>query len=158
MVDLTQVYTALGGIAAAFITVLGGIAINAFTAKMNGQTKALVTAAFDDALSKTLSLAAVNSQGLIAAKGWDHIEVHDKVIGQALNSMAARFPDALKAVGLSSDLSDPANVASITNALKRALPAAFMAAANSPATPPAPNAPAPAVPVLVTNLPVVPAT
>ena len=97
--------------------------------------------------------AAVNSSALITEKGWDHIDVHNQVVGLALNSIVGRFPDVLKGVGLSPDLSDPKNVETITNALKRAMPAAFTAAANSPATPPAPNGPAAPVPVMVVNQP-----
>ena len=149
MVDLHPVIQAALGLAVLAITTLGGLALQAVATKLKLQISAQQTAAFDDALNKALSLGVANSSALIAAKGWDHIDVHNQVVELALNSIVGRFPDALKGVGLSANLSDPQNVDTITSALKRSLPAAFTAAASSPATPPAPNSPPPPVPVTV---------
>lgn len=146
-VDLSTVIQAVIGLCATAITIFGGIALTALAKRLNVQVSTAQVAMFDDALGKSLAAGVSASTAAIAAKGWDHIDVKNHVIGLALNTAVSKFPAALKGVGLSADLSDPMNVKTITEALERALPAAFTAAAASPATPPAPVQPAIVVPV-----------
>ncbi len=136
-VDLSPLWQAVIGLAAAALATFGSQALLAAKNRWNIQFSDAQVSAFDDALRKTITYEATQAQSLIASKGWDHVEVHDAVIANGLNTIVAKFPGALAGVGLSTDLSDPANRQAIQAALQRALPAAFTAAAASPATPPA---------------------
>jgi hypothetical protein len=138
-VDFSNVIQSVLGLCAVGISIFGGIALQRLAAHFNVQISAQQTATFDDALNKALAFGVVKSEAAIAAKGWDHPDVKNQVVGLALNYAVSRFPAALTAVGLSSSVSDPVNVKTITDALQRALPAAMTAAAASPATPPAPG-------------------
>jgi len=140
-VDISPVVQSVVGLCAVALTVLGGIALQAFAAKLKVQISASQTSAFDDALSKALTYGATVADAEIKAKGWDHPDVKNAVVATALTYAVSKFPDALAAVGLSTDLTNPTNVATITAALQRALPAAMLTASASPATPPAPAAP-----------------
>lgn len=126
-------------LAGVVVTVFGGVALQAIARKFKTDASAQQVAAFDGALGKALQFGVTASEDLIRAKGWDHVDVKSQVVGIALNTMVARFPGALAAVGLSANLGDPANQKAIQDALQRALPAAFTVAAASPATPPAPS-------------------
>jgi hypothetical protein len=133
--DLSPIVNTVIGLAATGIGIFGSMALAALAKRCNIQVSAGQTAAFDAALNKAITFGAATLQTEIAAKGWNHPDVQNAVLSQALTTMADRFPDALAGVGLSPDLSDPRNARIISNALTRALPAAFTAAAASPATP-----------------------
>jgi hypothetical protein len=79
--------------------------------------------------------------------------VKNEVVATAMQQVVAAFPEAVNAVGLSTDLNDPKNTETLTAALERALPGAMTEACASPATPPAPAAsiPAPASPAVIVN-------
>jgi hypothetical protein len=73
-----------------------------------------------------------------------------------MQQVVAAFPEALNAVGLSTNLNDPKNHETLTAALERALPSAMTEASVSPVTPPAPAVtvvtPASAPPVVVNTV------
>jgi hypothetical protein len=140
-VDVSPVVQSVIGLCAVALTVLGGIALQVVAAKWKVQLSASQSAEFDAALSKALTYGATTADAEIRAKGWDHPDVKNAVVATALTYAVAKFPDAIAAVGLSTDLTNPTNVATITAALQRALPAAMLTASASPATPPAPATP-----------------
>ena len=113
------------------------------------QINASQIAQFDDALSKSITFGVTAAQSAIKAKGWDHIDVQNQVLGTALNYAVTNFPTALAGVGLSANTGDPHNLETIKNALKRAFPDAMAKASASPATPPTPTQAAMISPVVV---------
>ena len=137
-IDLTSVIQAVLGLCGVAITIFGGIALQALARRFNVQVSAGQTAAFDAALDKSVTYGVTASEAAIAAKGWDHVDVKNQVLATGLAYAVQSFPQALKGVGLTTNLSDPQNAATITAALQRALPAAMLTASASPATPPAP--------------------
>jgi hypothetical protein len=96
-----------------------------------------------------LTQAIVAAGPLIAAKGWDHISVHNQVAADALNFFLQRFPDRATAIAAAAGIANPsvpsiAKDAAVTQTLMARLPDAASQAAASPATPPVePPKPAP---------------
>jgi hypothetical protein len=158
-INLAPVIQTLVGLAATAIGILGSAVLYKLTQKFNLQISASQQAAFDSALNKSLTYGATQVTGMIAAKGWDSPTVHDAVIASAMTQAANTFPAALAGVGLTPNLNDPRNAATLTAALQRALPQALAVASASPATPPttAPNpetrADAPAQPTATLIIP-----
>ena len=79
---------------------------------------------------------------MIRNLGWDHVDVHNKVIADALNFFLQRFPDRATAIatvaGVASPaLASPAKEGAVVQTLLARLPDAVLQAAQSPATPPA---------------------
>lgn len=87
---------------------------------------------FDQALHKALTYGIGQAHDAIAAKGWDHPEVKNAVLRDALAAVVVKFPDAIRGVGLTPDAASLA----VREALERAWPSAAAAAAASPVTPP----------------------
>jgi hypothetical protein len=105
--------------------------------------------AYSDALTKLVqSGAAKLDNDVIVAKGWDHVDVKNATIANALNGAAAKFPEALAGVGL--DPAAPDFNAKLQAGLERVYATAMIPVAASPVTPPAPPplawAPAAAMP------------
>jgi len=91
--------------------------------------------AFDDALAKAIAAGLQSSTSVIAREGWDSVNVKNATLAAAAPILIAKFPDALKGVGLDPD--NPAQISTLVDAaLDRAFPEAAAKAAASPATPP----------------------
>ena len=142
-VDISPLVQAAVGLAAASLSIFGGVALTALTRRFNVQTSAGQAALYETALSKAITFGVTQLQGTIKARGWDHIETQNQVVDTALTYIVAREPAALAAVGLTPSMDDEHSREVLTQALQRALPSAYAAAAASPATPPAPPASAP---------------
>lgn len=98
---------------------------------------------FDDILQKGILWGIQQAEDLIRVKGWDHLDVRDKTVAEALDYITARFGASLAPV-LRQDglrLGSDAAGAELRAALERAYPVAAGIAAASPVTPPAPPAP-----------------
>jgi hypothetical protein len=96
-----------------------------------------------------LTFGAVKATDVIAAKGWDHVDVHNVVLADGLNYFLARFPDRSTAIAAQAGVLNPAAPSqakdvAVTETLMTRLPEAMAAAAASPATPPAPATATPA--------------
>lgn len=94
------------------------------------------TAALDDAAGKALQFGITQAQGMIKAKGWDHVDVKDAVVATAAQYAASKFPDALKGAGIDTT-SVASATASLDGILQRKFPEVAAQMAASPATPPA---------------------
>lgn len=132
-VDLQPLITSLVGLAALAITTIGTLAVKRIAdyvgIKISDQKMKLL----DSVLSKAVASGAMQANDIIAAKGWDHPEVHNAVIAKAMNYAIEKFPDALTMAGL--DPTDPATAGHLESALQRILPTAIAPVAASPATP-----------------------
>jgi len=137
MIDVTSIEQTLVGLAATAISVMGGIALAALQKRFSILNNTATTEAFDGALQKSLTMAATQVNGLIAEKGYDHVDVKSAVLEAGLDVIVQKFPDALAQMGLSGDDARP----TIAAALQRALPQVMAAYAASPATPPATTSP-----------------
>jgi hypothetical protein len=134
-IDISPITNALLAVAGTALLAVGTWAVGRAARWMNLQSNATAVSAFDDALGKALAAGLQSSSALIAQKGWDHIDVKNATLAAAAPILVAKFPDALKGVGI--DVSDPSQTAAkVTAALDRAFPAAVTKAAASPATPP----------------------
>src|SRR5690242_8027052 len=142
IVDISPVIQTLVGLAATALGIIGSAVLYQLTTKLHLQISASQQEAFDAALRKSLIYGATKATNEIAAHGWDHPAVHNEVVATAMQQVVAAFPDALNAVGLSTNLNDPKNAQTLTAALERALPGAMAEVSASPVTPPAPT-PAP---------------
>lgn len=106
-------------------------------------------AKLDDEAKVALTQAFVAAGPLIKEKGWDHIDVHNKVVADALNFMLQRNPDRSTKIAKSAGVDNPtvpsmAKDEAVTQSLLARLPDAASQAAASPATPPVePPKPAP---------------
>ena len=153
-VDISPVVQAIVGLAATALGIIGSAVLMKLNTKLHLQISAGQQEAFDSALKKALIYGATKATSEIAAKGWDHPQVHSEVVSTAMQQVVQAFPQALTDVGLSSNLDDPKNTETLTAALERALPGAMTEASKSPITPPAPAstiaAPA-AAPTVVVN-------
>jgi hypothetical protein len=138
MADLSPIIDSAIGMAGTALTVFGTLTLTAIAKHFNLQVSAQQTASFDDALEKSVTFGATQAEAQIRKNGWDSPDIKSPILNIALNTMAQKFPDALKGVGLSPDVGDPATAAKITAALTRAYPAAMATVAASPATPPTP--------------------
>lgn len=97
-------------------------------AKMNDETKAALT------------VGTVKATDLIAARGWDHADVHNQVLADALKFFLERFPDRATAIATQAGAASPAEPSvakdqAVTETLMARLPDAMSQAAASPATP-----------------------
>ncbi len=100
-----------------------------------------------------MTFGITQAEDLIRRKGWDHPEVKSAVMVTALQTMANKFPDTVKALG-----ADPANAQDVQRVvgtiLTRVFPDAATKAAESPVTPPTPpQEAAPVVPVVNVTVP-----
>jgi hypothetical protein len=153
IVDISPVIQTLVGLAATALGIIGSTVLYQLSQKLHLQISASQQDAFDTALRKSLIYGTTKATAVIAERGWDHPEVKNEVVATAMQQVVAAFPEAVNAVGLSTDLNDPKNTETLTAALERALPGAMTEACASPATPPAPAAsiPAPASPAVIVN-------
>jgi hypothetical protein len=158
-VDISPVVQAIVGLAALALSSIGSLVLMKLNQRLHLQISASQQDAFDSALRKALVYGATKATSEIAAKGWDHPEVHSEVVSTAMQQVVTAFPQALNDVGLSTDMNDPKNTETLTAALERALPGAMTEASKSPITPPAPAqmalAPAPTVVVNTVAAPIV---
>jgi hypothetical protein len=138
VVDISPVLQTLIGLAATALGIIGSAVLYQLTQKLHLQISAGQQDAFDTALKKSLIYGATKATATIAERGWDHPEVHNEVVAKAMQQVVAAFPDAVNAVGLSTNLNDPKNTETLTAALERALPGAMAEVSASPATPPTP--------------------
>jgi hypothetical protein len=77
------------------------------------------------------------AHGLIAARGYDHVEVKSVILAAAAPYAIAKFAPALKGIGLDPD--NPRDTSAyLAKELDRIFPTAMTAFAQSPVTPPAP--------------------
>lgn len=136
VVDFHPIVQAVVGLAASALGILGSMVLARLNTKFHLDISAARQDAFDKALNKSLMYGATQATAEIAEKGWDHADTKSEVVATALNQAVSTFPEALAGVGLSTDLTDPKNAATLTAALERALPAAMTEASASPATPP----------------------
>lgn len=148
-VDLSQIETTVVSLAATALGIVGTWAVSRLAQRFGLQVNQAQKAMFDQALSDSLTYGVTQADATIKAKGWDHVDSKNAIIDAGLSYVVAKFPDALKAVGLSSNLNDPANAAAITSALTRMLPIATTTAAASPTTPPSPTS----GPIVTTTVP-----
>jgi hypothetical protein len=139
--DITPVTNALLQLGATAITALGTVAIARLVQWLNIKNGDATRSALDEVLNKSVTFGLAESQDLIKAKGWDHVDVRNAAIAKALPYLIDRFPDVLR--GLKLDPEAPETKLKMQDALLRALPFAALTASNSPATPPttAPNPP-----------------
>lgn len=136
--DLSPITDLLLQGAGAIVLGLAGWATQRLIAWLNLKVSAQQTAALDGALQKALTYGIQQAKTTIDAKGWDHVDVKNQVLGTALDTMVQKFPDALKGIGV--DLADPKVGPIVTAMLDRAFPAAATVAVASPVTPPGPAA------------------
>lgn len=133
-IDLTPITNVLLQLAATVLLGLGSWGATRLVSWLGLKNSAQATANLDDALQKSVTYGLQQSQAMIAAKGWDHVDVHNAALASALPYMIQRFPDALKAAGV--DMSNQqALQATVAGALDRSFPQAVAVAAASPATP-----------------------
>ena len=131
-VDFTPIIEALLTLCGVGISIFGSYALYRVAGHFGIKISAGVQSAYDTALSKAVAFGISKAQAEIAAKGWDHADVKNQILGTALDYVVGKFPDALKAVGL-----DPATQRqTIMDALERVFPDAADWASRSPATPP----------------------
>ncbi len=135
MVDLSPLVNYAVAFGAGLLSIAGSAALGFLAQKFHVQVSEAQTAQWDGALNKALSYGGMQAQALIKAHGYDHVEVQNAIIAQALTYMVNKFPQALKSQGISADLSKNDTLVKVEDALKRALPGAMTAFAASPATP-----------------------
>lgn len=127
-------------------------------AKIGVQASAEDMAKMEAEAKAALTVGAVKSTDLIAQRGWDHADVKNAVLADALNYFLERFPDRSTAIAAQAgvaapEVASPAKDTAVKETLMARLPDAMNEAAASVATPPAPVTPAvvvnipPAVPV-----------
>jgi hypothetical protein len=121
-------------------------------AKFGVQASAADQAKLNDETKAALTVGAVKAADLIAARGWDHVDVHNQVLADAATYFLQRFPDRATAIAEQAGVAAPAvpsaaKDTAIKETLMARLPDAMNEAAASPATPPVP-----AVPATVINL------
>ena len=134
--DITPITSALMQLLGAVIMGFGTWAVGRFVQWLGLKNSEQIAANIDDALRKAVTYGLQQAQDEIRAKGWDHVDVRNKALQQALPYMINHFPDTLKAAGL--DLNNQDQTAKLVErALDRAFPEAARQAAESPATPPA---------------------
>lgn len=108
-------------------------------------------AKFADEAKVALTQAIVVAGPEIAAKGWDHVDVKNQIVANALNFYLQRYPDRSTAIATAAGVANPsvpsnAKSAAVAQSLMARLPDAASQAAASPATPPVePPKPAPQV-------------
>jgi hypothetical protein len=150
-VDISPITDAAVQLVGALVLAIGGIAITFLSLKVNTWLGVKISAgnqaAFNAALSQSVTFGITQAEGAIKAHGWDDPTVKNVVLAAAATAITTKFPDALAAVGITGDLNSPANVALVQEALQRALPAAALTASASPSTPPAPTPPVIVAPV-----------
>lgn len=111
-------------------------------------------AKFNDEAKVALTQAFAAAGPLIKAKGWDHIDVHNKVLADALTFLEQRNPDRATKIATAAGVADPSMPSSakdvaITQSLLARLPDVASQAAASPATPPVePPKPAPQITIV----------
>jgi hypothetical protein len=137
-VDISPVIQTLVGLTATTLGIIGSAVLYKLNTRLHLQISEQQQQAFDAALHKSLVYGATQATEAIAAHGWDHPQVKDEVVATAMQQVVAAFPEALNAVGLSTNLNDPKNNSTLTAAMERALPSAMTEASASPVTPPAP--------------------
>lgn len=132
----TQILQAVGIVVASAI----GWGVKRWLDKMGIEETQAQTATFDDMGRKVLDYAISKAQDKIAANGWDHVQTKGEIIAVAAQQAIAKFPDAMKAVGI--DPAAPgATEALVDGLLTRQFPDRMAVAAASPATPPVAAAP-----------------
>lgn len=84
-----------------------------------------------------LNMAVVKASEVIRAKGWDHVDVKNRILADAAEFFLQRFPDRsqqiAKVAGADTKIQ---KFAAVEESLMARLPAAAAEAAASPATPP----------------------
>lgn len=98
-------------------------------------------AKLNDEAKVALTQAIVAAGPLIAEKGWDHVDVKNQVVADALNFFLQRNPDRATKIATAAGVANPAapsaaKDAAVTQSLMARLPDAASQAAASPATPP----------------------
>jgi hypothetical protein len=147
------VATALAGALATWITVKVNTKLNG---SISADQRAALEVAAKSAVTFGLTTGSTQIKNLIAARGWDHIDVKSAALASAGNYMISQFPDTVKAAGF--DISSPSAIAATTTALKttllsRVFPAVVTEVAASPATPPALATIVPILPIAATTIP-----
>lgn len=98
------------------------------------------------AIDKLVMWGVTRADGMIRQRGpegWSDPAVKRAVVSDAMRALPEKFPQALAQSGLSLD--DPHDRVKLQDAIERAIPEVFARAAASPATPPGPIPPVPAV-------------
>lgn len=140
-IDLSPLVNAAISLGAVVIAALGSWALARLAAWLGVSRQSAAIQAFDDALTRSIQAGAAAAAGEIAAKGWNHVDVKNLIIGMGARYALDKAVPALKGIGL--DPSDPngATTAYITAELNRLFPTAIAPIAASPVTPPLPPSP-----------------
>jgi hypothetical protein len=83
-VDISPVVQAIVGLAATALGIIGSAVLMKLNTKLHLQISAGQQEAFDSALKKALIYGATKATSEIAAKGWDHPQVHSEVVSMAM--------------------------------------------------------------------------
>lgn len=110
-------------------------------AKFGIEANAADQAKLNEEVKSALTLGAVKADALIAGRGWDHVDVHNAVLAEALQYFLERFPDRAAAIAAqagvaSPEMPSPAKDAAVKDTLMARLPEAMSQASASPSTPP----------------------
>lgn len=135
---LTPILQVIGIAAGTIVTAFVSWALAKWGGKLSAETKAQLTANLDDAAMKAISAGVMASQVEIKAKGYDHVDVQNKIVLESTRYFIEKFQDRLKVIG--ADPSTPEGQKNIHDLINRALPAGVAAVATSPTTPAAPAA------------------
>lgn len=127
----TEVLQALAG-----LVLIGlGLAVNKLLAWLKLKVSDARKSSLQDIADKCLDYAISVLTAFIAEKGWDHIEVRDKVLATAAVYAQDQFAQSLKQLGV-----NPQTTAKdMAGILERRFPVAATIAVASPVTPPAPS-------------------
>lgn len=142
MIDLSAIETellqGLGIVLLALALACSKLALSWLNAKLGAariELSASTKAELEDAAGKALAFGFTQAEGIIRAKGWDHIDTKNAVLAAATSYAIGQFPDVLKRAGI--DVSNPVAAATqLAGILTRKLPEAATHVAASPATPP----------------------
>jgi hypothetical protein len=120
-------------------------------AKWGFQATAQDKANTEAELQTALAFGVSKAGPLIAAKGWDHADVHSEIVADAARYFLERFPDRAatiqSAANTTADALSSTKTEAVSETLAARLPEAVTIAAASPATPPVPP-PAPQIVVM----------
>lgn len=116
--------------------------INLHSAKLGIEISDKTKAALEDVARKSVTAGVVQSEAIIAAKGWSHPDVKNVVVARAVQYAVDQFSDTLARSGV--DTSPDKAAEELTPIMQRKLPSVVSEVSASPATPPVNPAPAPA--------------
>lgn len=110
-------------------------------AKIGIEASAADQAKLEAEAKAALTVGAVKAGDMIADRGWDHVDVHNAVLADALRYFLERFPDRSTAIAAQAGVDAPstpslAKDAAVTETLMARLPDAMSEASVSPSTPP----------------------